>query len=73
MRDKKAKEPEQKVHMLQQQLQAKEEKQKQNKKDKSTTELYKSLEHCKQLEIEKLKQLDNLIKEKKQDQEEYRR
>lgn len=35
--------------------------------------LYKSTERCKQLEMEKLKQLGNLIKEKKRDKEERRR
>ena len=70
-RDEKAKELEWKVHALQQQLREKEEKQKQ--KEESTTELHKSLEHCKLLEMKKLKQLDNLIEEKKQEEEECRR
>ena len=33
--------------------------------------LYKSLERCIQLEMEKLKQLNDLIKEKKRDREEH--
>ena len=38
-----------------------------------TLKLYKSLECSKQLEMEKLKQLDDLIEEKKQAKEERRR
>ena len=63
-RDKKAKELERKVHALQQQLRENEEKQKQ--KDKYTTELHKSLKRCRLLETKKLKQLNDLIKEKEQ-------
>ena len=58
------------MHALQQQLQEIKEKQKQ--KEESTMELHKSLECCKLLEMKKLKQLDDLIEEKKQDKEERR-
>ena len=58
------------VHALQQQLREKEEKQKQ--KDESTTELHKSLEGYKLLEVKKQQQLDDLIEEKKQAKEERR-
>ena len=58
---------EKQVEELKQQLN---EKQKQKEKDMITLELYESLERSKQLEMEKLEQLDNLIEEKQQNREE---
>merc|ERR1711884_270987 len=58
-RRRKEKELEKMVHALQQQLREKEEKQKQ--KDEYTTELHKSLERCKFLEVKKQTQLDDLL------------
>ena len=69
-RDQHTKHLERQVEELNQQLK---EKQKQKEKEKITSELYESLEHSKQLETEKLEQLDDLIEEKEQDREERRR
>lgn len=68
-RDQHTKYLEQQVEELKQQLH---EKQKQKEKEKITLELYESLKRSKQLETEKLEQLDNLIKEKEQDREDGR-
>ena len=69
-RDRHTKNLEKQVAELQQQLN---EKQKQKQKEMITSELYESLERSKQLEMEKLEQLDNLIEEKEEDREERRR